>query len=248
MFRAVGHRHGLRGLLPVAARLRGQRRHLPRGPGASPAAREPILCPDRPEARRGALITVLVLFAVLLCASTAAISAVTAPLAARSGAEAPRADPIAGSAALRPDLLEQARWPFTDTPDSAAHESVPSAASSPPTSSQPTSSPPVSPPPTSSPPPDALVRRFTTDLATDPTLAVAQLAPELSGDRAGLARAWEPAEQVRTREIRPLGPDSATAEITALFPGGKRIAMREEFRTAGDRISAVRLLGASVQH
>ena len=233
MFRAVGHRHGLRGLLPVAARLRGQRSHLPRGPGASPAAREPILCPDRPEARRGALITVLVLFAVLLCASTAAISAVTAPLAARSGAEAPRADPIAGSAALRPDLLEQTRWPFTDTPDSAPHEPVPSAASSQPASSQPA---------------NALVRRFTTDLATDPPLAVAQLAPELPGDRAGLARAWEPAEQVRTREIRPTGPDSATAEITALLPGGKRIAMREEFRTAGDRISAVRLLGASVQH
>lgn len=236
MFRAsVGHRHGAAGPLPVAELLQ-RRRRPPADPARDPTARgaEPILCPEHPDARRTwALATALALFTALLCASAAAIAVITAPIAARSGLEPPRVEPITGSTALRADLLDRAHWPFDRAPASGTPAAEPSA-------------------PTTGPgalPPTAVVGQFTADLKADPARAVAQLAPELVGDRGPeIAQAWAPAEQVRAEDLAPAGPDAATTTITAQFPGGKRISLREEFRTAGDRICAVRLLSASVQH
>lgn len=245
MFRAsVGHRHGAAGPLPVAELLQ-RRRHPaadpPADPARDPTARggEPILCPEQPDARRTwALATVLLLFTALLCASAAAIAVITAPIAARSGLQPPRVEPITGSTALRPDLLDRAHWPFDHVPPSEhpASETPASGPTAPATG------------PTAAPP-TAVVGRFTADLKADPARAVAQLSPELVGDQgAEIAQAWAPAEQLRADDLAPAGPDAATATITARFPAGKRISLREEFRTAGDRISAVRLLRASVQH
>lgn len=241
MFRAsVGHRHGPAGLLPVAELLHRRQPATPspsshdpdiHGPAHDPTrSGEPILCPERQDARRTwALATVLALFTALLCASAAAIAAVTAPIAARSGPEPPSTAAITGTTALRPDLLGRSHWPFDHTPASDPRDGL-------------TSGP-------SALPPTALVDRFTAELDTDPALAVRQLSPALVRDQGPLvAEAWATAGSVRADDLGPAGPNAATATITARFPDGKRISMREEFRTAGDRISAVRLLGASVQH
>lgn len=265
MFRAsVGHRHGAAGPLPVAELLQ-RRRHLaadpPADPARDPTARggEPILCPEQPDARRTwALATVLLLFTALLCASAAAIAVITTPIAARSGLQPPRVEPIAGSTALRPDLLDRAHWPFDHVPPSATPPSE-TPPSEPPPSEPPVAGPPASKIRASEPtapatgptavPPTAVVGRFTADLKADPARAVAQLSPELVGDQGPeIAQAWAPAEQLRAEDLAPAGPDAATATITARFPDGKRISLREEFRTAGDRIRSVRLLRASVQH
>lgn len=224
----AANRHGEDGSVPVAELLH---RRPGNGPVGVPpvAANEPILCPERPAARAGALIGVLALFAALLCAATAAIStAITRPFDHR-GPHPVRSAPVEGAAALRPDLLDEVRWPFNDVPGA-----------NPPA--------PVVPGPSSAPPGE-LVRRFCTDLGTDPDRAVADLAPELVGDQgSAIAQSWRPALAVRCSPPQQTSPDTARTEITAEFGRGMRMAVQEEFRTANDRIGSARLLGASLRH
>lgn len=202
--------------------------------GAIITGGEPILCPDRPDVRTGALVTVLTLFAALLCGATAAISAIiTNPFDRNTLVRPPRPPSIEGSAALRPDLLLQARWPFTATPGAPSTTPRTTEAFTPGTPAQES--------------PQDLVRRFCTGLGTDPGRAVRLLSPELAGDPA-IAQAWRPAISVHAGKPLPLSANSAETEITAEFANGKRITVREEFHVSSDdRISAVRLLGASVQ-
>lgn len=219
-------------------------------PGAEPA--ENVL-PATP-----ARIAVAVVAVVLLCGGTTAASMIIAqPLGPAAHPNPPAAGPIHGIAALRPDLLRQARWPFTAnggistqdgaaTPDPAlphspdrhlnamAGETVEKAKVANPDSGSRRSA-------------RGVVHDFYRRLGTDPARASRLLSPDLLGAHASdLTREWERPASVSTRSVRVTANHIVRAEIVAEYPDGSRLVLQHLFTVQPD--NAPTIIGVELLH
>ena len=185
--------------------------------------------------RVSTLLTIAALCLLLLCGTTAAITAITAHSPPSSGAS-PRPGPVAGAWTFRPDLLHGTRWPFTpepgprETPGPGAPEPAPEG--------------PKVPPSGEIGAPEHIVA-FYSLLETDPERAVDMLSPELLGDqRDEIVRAWREIASVRVPRMQP-GPDgSVLAEVAVEYPDGSRITFRHELAIAqGPQIASEQVAG-----
>ncbi|QUH05065.1 hypothetical protein HUO13_33645 [Saccharopolyspora erythraea] len=157
-----------------------------------------------------------------------------------------RPEPVDGVLALRPDLVRDARWPFTSP--------APEAAS--PRSGDPvtplTSAPPM-PPPAVNPAAGSdrsavlLVDELYRRLDSDPASAVELLAPELvDGQGAELAASWRDASSVRARPVSARA-GTVVAEVELGYQGGDRVVLRHQFTVepgVRQRISGAELVTA----
>lgn len=154
--------------------------------------------------------------------ATAAITAIiTQPAAApRPATSAARID---GVLALRPDLVRQARWPFSANGGFAEAAGSGSAIEEPLVAEQSTANPAAG----SDDSALKVATEFYRRLERDPSTAVKLVAPGLlAGHQAELAQAWDAVTSVRPR-VRARPDGVVLAEVEATYPDGDRVVLRQ---------------------
>ncbi len=197
------------------------------------------LVPATPSTR----LTITALCLVLLCGAAAAISAIVSYSPRRTNESPQQAvAPIAGAWTFRPDLLHQARWPFTA--DAGPHRAHDSGGDRP----EPASEVPKTPPRRDIRAPEHTATEFYSLLSTGPERAVDMLSPALVGDqRDEIVRAWREVASVRATRVRPEPDGSLLADVAVAYPDGSRITSRHELVISPDqRIVGARLRSAQI--
>ncbi|MCI2419416.1 hypothetical protein MOQ72_18400 [Saccharopolyspora sp. K220] len=170
----------------------------------------------------GTRIALCTLGVLLLLGATAASGMIIAEPVG-TPRQASSATPIKGALALRPDLVRDARWPFTANGGFAA------AADSGPTDAAPEAAERSAANPAAGSDESAInvVTEFYRDLEQDPTTAASLVAPELlAGQQAQLAEAWDAVQTVQP-SVRAVSAGEVLAEVEAGYPDGHRVVLRQ---------------------
>ncbi|PKW12788.1 hypothetical protein [Saccharopolyspora spinosa] len=153
------------------------------------------------------------------------------------------AAPIDGASALRPDLVRNAGWPFTDNGGFAAAAGSGGTTDAPEPGEQTTANPAAG----SQGSALSLVNEFYRRLQHDPSSAARLVAPGLlAGQRAELVRGWEAVESLQLR-ARTRSVGVVLAEVEARYPDGHRVVLRQLLTVesgAHPKIVEAELLGA----
>ncbi|MFC7341817.1 hypothetical protein [Saccharopolyspora griseoalba] len=187
------------------------------------------LPPVPPELRAPAGARLGVLLGVLLVISAALAGAVVLARTHDQPRPVPAAEPIAGTLALRPDLVRDARWPFRENGGFAHPDAGDVDVSGPPLDYERIANPSAGSPGTAL----SLVEEFYRRAASDPAGATELLAPELlDGHRERLSATWSTAEAVRLLRAG-VEPDGAVrTEVEVTYPRGERVRMQQVLRVA----------------
>ncbi len=265
-----GHRYGsaregMAKLVSVAELIRRQpeslRATLPGGGSADEGPHDPADhdAAGEPAPVRTSVRVAAGAAAVCLLLGAASVTSVLLSRAPTSTDDSPvtRARPVAGTAALRPDVL-MARVGWSPTPEAAPSAGlplpgVPLPGSEPDGVRRQDSASLLRANPSAGSPQGAvdLVRDFYRLLDRDPRRAAALVAPRLLGTGADeFARAWRAVESVRTHRVRPGAGGSVVAKVSATSTGGGHLVLRHELTvetsTSTPRIVRAELLAAEL--
>lgn len=211
-------------------------------PPRTPAS-DPVGLPtgDYPTLSRTARVMIGVIGGLLLCTSATATSLIsTQETRAFPGPGARAAGPITGVAALRPDLLREAQWPF---PDNGGYASQRQGAPQP-SDANPGDQTFTQPEPTPSPAglttarPDAgsteaalnVVRDFYHLLGTNPSSALTRVSPSLLGTQGTeLASSWKDITSVQPLRVLALRDGEVLGEVVARHADGSELDLEQKF-------------------